>query len=169
MKKIGVGGGCCNCYIILGGGFHKCYTVLYRVGGGQKFPIFALYNMCTIPKQYTNENNFIVISNLIVLIWSNLFDTMNIVGEDLYNLHILRATYCRKLFNSRGVFEVKSSGGWISCGGKLKAKPKARAQSPRGLRVKLKARAKPAIERGEIWGGDRWAPPPENFGLFIKL
>ena len=27
------GGGCCNCYIILGGwGFQKCYTVLYRVG-----------------------------------------------------------------------------------------------------------------------------------------
>ena len=53
-EKIGVGGGggCCNCYIILGGGFQKCYTVLYRVGGGQKFPIFGLYNMCTIPNHW---------------------------------------------------------------------------------------------------------------------
>ena len=33
----------------IGDGFQKCYTVLYRVGGGRKFPIFALYNMCTIP------------------------------------------------------------------------------------------------------------------------
>ena len=49
-KNLGLGGGCCNCYIIFrGGGFQKCYRVLYRVGGGQKFPIFALYNMCTIP------------------------------------------------------------------------------------------------------------------------
>ena len=50
-KKCRVGGGVLHLlYNIRGGGLQKCYTVLYRVGGGQKFPIFALYNMCTTPK-----------------------------------------------------------------------------------------------------------------------
>ena len=36
-KNLGLGRGCCNCYIILGGGFKKCYTVLYRVGVVKNF------------------------------------------------------------------------------------------------------------------------------------
>ena len=44
-KNLGLGvGGCGNCYIILGGGFQKCYTVLYRVGGGWS----KISNFCVI-------------------------------------------------------------------------------------------------------------------------
>ena len=39
------GGGSDVCYIILGCGLEKCYITLYRVGGGPKKKIFALYNM----------------------------------------------------------------------------------------------------------------------------
>ena len=41
------GGGCCNCYIILGGGFQKCYTVLYRVGVVKIFQ-FLRYIICAL-------------------------------------------------------------------------------------------------------------------------
>ena len=46
-KILGLGwvGGCCNCYIILGGGFQKCYTVLYRVGVVKNFQ-FLRYIIC---------------------------------------------------------------------------------------------------------------------------
>ena len=48
-KNLGLGGGgCCNCYIILGGGFQKCYTVLYRVGVVKNFQ-FLRYIICARP------------------------------------------------------------------------------------------------------------------------
>ena len=45
----GVGGGRVICYIILGGCFPEILYNVIKGGGGQKFQIFALYNMCTTP------------------------------------------------------------------------------------------------------------------------
>ena len=47
-------GGCCNCYIILVGGFQKCYTVLYRVGVVENFQ-FLRYIICARSPSYMKE------------------------------------------------------------------------------------------------------------------
>ena len=60
--RVGGGGGCCICYIILGGWSPEMlYSVYIGWGGGQKFPIFALYNMCTTPMHL--ETNYMNMQN----------------------------------------------------------------------------------------------------------
>ena len=62
-----------NCYIILGGWFPE---MLYSViEGGQKFPIFALYNMCTIPNvNHVRITNAEINGSLLLLLSLILFD-----------------------------------------------------------------------------------------------
>ena len=45
----------------------------------------------------------------------------------------------------------------------LRVKPKQRARSARDLRSKPESKAKPEIERGEIWGEGMGSPSQENF------